>query len=352
MMRATSIFIWVEIVLFTLVCLCCYLYNSLQSVSNFYEIISIDKHMNLSIPRQNIIIICGPTGVGKTTVGIELAKRFSGEIISADSMQIYRYMDIGTAKPTKAEQDDVSHHMIDIIYPDEPFDAEMYSKMAREKIHRLHDQGIIPFVVGGTGFYMKALEYGLFDPGPNDPAIRDRLRKEAEISGTHLLYERLRRSDPDTVETVHPNDTYRIIRALEVYELTGTGISAFRSQHGFSDNPFRVLKIGLEMKRETLYKRINQRVDMMMEAGFVEEVQGLLNKGFNSDLKSMQSIGYRHITSFIKDQFPLDEAIRTMKRDTRRYAKRQFTWFNADDSVKWIGPERMNDIGKMIGRFL
>ncbi|MCJ7772615.1 MAG: tRNA (adenosine(37)-N6)-dimethylallyltransferase MiaA [Desulfobacterales bacterium] len=312
----------------------------------------ISTNMNIPIPKQSIIIICGPTGVGKTTIGIELAKRFNGEIISADSMQIYRYMDIGTAKPTTAEQDEVSHHMIDIIHPDEPFDAEMYSKMAREKIYRLHEQGIIPFVVGGTGFYMKALEYGLFDPGLSDPAIRDRLRKEAEISGTRFLYERLCTSDPDTAETVHPNDTYRIIRALEVYELTGTGISAYRSQHGFSDNPFRVLKLGLEMKRETLYERINQRVDMMMEAGFVEEVRGLLNKGYNADLKSMQSIGYRHMAGFIKGEISWEEAIQIMKRDTRRYAKRQFTWFNADDSVKWIGPERINDICEMGECFL
>lgn len=308
--------------------------------------------MTISNSKQSIIIICGPTGVGKTTVGIQLANRFNGEVISADSMQIYRFMDIGTAKPTKEEQAEVTHHMIDILHPDEPFDAEMYSKMAREKIYRLHDHGIVPFVVGGTGFYMKALEYGLFDPGPSDPVIRDRLRKEAETSGARLLYERLSTYDPDTAGMVHPNDTYRVIRALEVYELTGQGISAYRIQHAFSDNPFRVLKIGLKMKREAIYERINQRVDRMIEAGFIDEVRHLLNMGYHAELKSMQSIGYRHITGFINGQTDRDEAIRTMKRDTRRYAKRQLTWFNSDLSVKWIEPERLMDIIKTAEGFL
>ncbi|MBW1642998.1 MAG: tRNA (adenosine(37)-N6)-dimethylallyltransferase MiaA [Deltaproteobacteria bacterium] len=308
--------------------------------------------MNTVKLKPNVIIICGPTGVGKTTVGIELAKRFNGEIISADSMQIYRYMDIGTAKPSKAEQSAVAHHMIDIINPDEPFDAEMYSKAAREELNRLHIQDIIPFVVGGTGFYIKALEHGLFDPGPSDSAIRDRLRKKAEISGTRFLYEQLSQSDPDTAAIVHPNDTYRIIRALEVYELTGKGISTYRSQHDFSDNPFRVLKIGLKMDREILYERIDKRVDIMIEAGFVDEVRNLLYKGYHADLKSMQSIGYRHIAGFIKEQISWDEAIRTMKRDTRRYAKRQFTWFKSDDSVKWLEPGRKEDIHKIVESFL
>jgi tRNA dimethylallyltransferase len=308
--------------------------------------------MNVSNHKPSIVIVCGPTGVGKTAVGIELAKRFNGEIISADSMQIYRYMDIGTAKPTKAEQVEVAHHMIDIIDPDEPFDAEAYSKVAREKIYSLHHQGIAPLVVGGTGFYIKALEYGLFDPGPSNSAIRDRLKEEAETYGTDFLYEQLSLTDPDTAANLHPNDTYRIIRALEVYQLTGKGISSHRNNHNFSDNPFNVLKIGLHMERKTLYERIDQRVDGMLEAGLVDEVQGLLNKGYHYDLKSMQSIGYRHMTDFIRKQISWDEAVRTMKRDTRRYAKRQFTWFNADASVKWMEPAHLMDIQKIAERFL
>jgi len=308
--------------------------------------------MNVSKSKPNIVVICGPTGVGKTTVGIELAKRFHGEIISADSMQIYRHMDIGTAKPTEAEQAEVPHHMIDIIDPDEPFDAETYSKMARKKIYSLDHQGLVPVVVGGTGFYIKALEYGLFDPGPSNPAIRDRLKVEAETKGASFLYEKLSETDPDTAENIHPNDTYRIIRALEVYEMTGKGISTHQNNHSFPDSPFRVLKIGLQMDREALYERIDQRVDWMLKAGLVDEVQDLLNKGYHHNLKSMQSIGYRHMADFIRKQISWDEAVRTMKRDTRRYAKRQFTWFNADASVKWMEPGNLKDIQKIAERFL
>jgi len=308
--------------------------------------------MNTVKLKPNVIVICGPTGVGKTSVGIELAKRFNGEIISSDSMQIYRYMDIGTAKSSGAEQAAVAHHMIDIINPDELFDAEMYSKAAREKLNHLHVQDITPFVVGGTGFYIKALEHGLFNPGLSDPDIKDRLRKEAELHGIGFLHERLGQCDPDTAAIIHPNDTYRVIRALEIYEMTGKRISKYRDDHSFSDTPFRVLKVGLKMDRKILYERINKRVDMMVEAGFLDEVRNLLNKGYNADLKSMQSIGYHHIAGFIKEEITWDEAIRTMKRDTRRYAKRQFTWFNADVSIKWIEPDRMEDIHKMVENFL
>jgi len=308
--------------------------------------------MNAHYEKQRIIIVCGPTGIGKTSVGIELAKCYHGEIVGADSMQIYRYMDIGTAKPTQDDRAEVAHHMIDIIDPDEPFDAEMYSKIAREKISSLFNKEKIPFVVGGTGFYIKALEHGLFDPGPSDVEIRDRLREEAKNSGSGSLHEKLRQCDPDTADIIHPNDTYRIIRALEVYEMTGEGISAYRRQHDFSDNPYNVLKIGLKMNREALYTRINKRVDMMMEEGFVDEVKGLLDKGYHSDLKSMQSIGYRHITSFIMGDISREEAVRTMKRDTRRYAKRQFTWFNADPSVHWIEPGKIKEIRKSVEDFM
>lgn len=302
--------------------------------------------------KPNVIVICGPTGVGKTAVGIELAKRFNGEIIGADSMQIYRYMDIGTAKPTQDEQAEVEHHMIDVANPDEDYDAETYMAASRKIIHDLHNQGVLPIVVGGTGFYIKALEYGLFGPGVSDPVIRDRLRKEAEISGSSFLYEKLAQCDPVTADVIHPNDTYRIIRALEVYEMTGEGISTYRDQHSFSDNPFRTLKIGLKMAREALYKRINERVDRMIDLCFLDEVKGLLRKSYHADLKSMQSIGYRHMALFIEGQVSWEEAVRTMKRDTRRYAKRQLTWFNADDSVIWIEQNQLNNIDKRVKCFL
>lgn len=302
--------------------------------------------------KPNVIVICGPTGVGKTAVGIELAKRFHGEIIGADSMQIYRYMDIGTAKPTQDEQAEIEHHMIDVANPDEDYDAETYMMASRKIIHDLHNQGVLPIVVGGTGFYIKALEYGLFSPGISDQVIRDRLRKEAEMSGSVFLYEKLAQCDPAAADVIHPNDTYRIIRALEVYEMTGEGISTYRDQHRFSDSPFRTLKISLKMTREALYKRINKRVDRMIDASFVDEVKGLLKKGYPANLKSMQSIGYRHMVFFLEGQMPWEEAVRTMKRDTRRYAKRQLTWFNADDSVIWMETNQRNDITKRVESFL
>jgi tRNA dimethylallyltransferase len=308
--------------------------------------------MNNAKLKPTIIVICGPTGVGKTAIGIELAKRFNGEIIGADSMQIYTYMDIGTAKPTQDEQAEVLHHMINVANPDEDYDAETYMTTSRKIIHDLHNQGVLSIVVGGTGFYIKALEYGLFSPGVSDPVIRDHLRNEAELYGSGFLYEKLAQCDPVAADMIHPNDTYRIIRALEVYEMTGEGISTYRDQHNFSDNPFITLKIGLKTTREVLYKGINKRVDRMIDAGFVDEVKGLLEKGYHADLKSMQSIGYRHMVLFIEGQISWEEAVRTMKRDTRRYAKRQMTWFNADDSVIWIEQNQIADINKLVECFL
>ncbi len=308
--------------------------------------------MNTGYKKPEIIVICGPTGIGKTTFAIEFAMNFKGEIISADSMQVYRYMSIGTAKPTSEEQVCVPHHMIDIADPDEPFDAARYSRMTRQIIMDLHKKGVTPFVVGGTGLYIKTLVHGLFEPKSTDPNVRKRLREEADAFGTIFLHERLKKTDPDTAGRIHPNDTYRIIRALEVNEVTGRTISAHHHEHLFQDNPFRVLKIGLQMEREKLYDRINRRVDAMIDAGLVDEVKSLLEKGYSPDLKSMQSIGYRHMADFIKGDLSWDEASRTLKRDTRRYAKRQLTWFKADPEITWVNPENKNKIGKLIEYFL
>ncbi|QTA78929.1 tRNA delta(2)-isopentenylpyrophosphate transferase [Desulfonema limicola] len=308
--------------------------------------------MNAFIKKPDIIVICGPTGVGKTSAAISLAQKFNGEIISSDSMQIYKYMDIGTAKPDSKEQAAVPHHLIDIKEPDEDFDAAMFAQTAYKKIMELYDRGITPFVAGGTGMYIKALIHGIFKVKPVDPGIRSKIKKDAELLGSRVLYERLYQCDPETAEKIHPNDTYRIIRALEIYESTGSRISKFHKQHGFSDEQFNVLKIGLGMEREKLYERINQRVDIMMEQGFEHEVRDLLAKGYSPALKSMQSIGYRHIADFIYDKIDKQEALVTMKRDTRRYAKRQFTWFKADPRVIWTKPENLEDIELLIKKFL
>jgi tRNA dimethylallyltransferase len=308
--------------------------------------------MESAIKKPKVIVICGPTGVGKTAVGIQLAEKLDGEIISADSMQIYRYMDIGTAKPTADEQSRIPHHMIDIVDPDENFDAVRFAEMARDKVMQLHQRGVMPLVVGGTGLYIKALLQGLFQSNPVDPKTRERLMKEAAENGSGILYDRLKRVDPDTADRLHPNDSYRIIRALETIESTGRSISEHQQEHGFSDEPFNALKIYLRIDRQKLYERIDKRVDMMIEEGLVDEVKKLLAMSYSADLKSMQSIGYRHMVEFLAEQLPWDECVRTLKRDTRRFAKRQFTWFGADRQIQWYEPDQLNEIVRLVEGFL
>ena len=298
--------------------------------------------------KPNIVVICGPTGIGKTSVAIETASVFGGEIINADSMQIYKYMNIGTAKPTSQEQTRVPHHLIDILEPDEFFDAAKFAKMAYTKIMELRKRNILPFVVGGTGFYIKALVHGLFQAGSADHNARARLKEEAAAKGADVLYKRLRQYDPDAAEKIHPNDTYRIIRAIEIYEKTGKTISEHRHEHRFSDARFRALKIGLDTGRDILYDRINRRVDAMIAEGFADEVRMLLDRGYSEDLKAMQSIGYRHITEFIRGRLSYDEALRILKRDTRRYAKRQLSWFRSDSEVVWKEADQLRDICDLV----
>ncbi len=294
--------------------------------------------------KPNIVVICGPTGIGKTAVGIELAREFASEIISADSMQVYKHMDIGTAKATLEEQAQVPHHLINIIEPDQPFDAAKFAKMGREKVMALHEQQTHSFVVGGTGFYIKALAHGLFSATPSDIRIRTRLKQEAATQGPDRFHRRLAECDPDTAERLHPNDIFRIVRALEVYELTGKPISECHHEHRFADQPFNLLKIGLHMERDALYERINQRVDLMVGAGLLDEVRHLLAMGYGEELKPMQSIGYRHMTDFVMGRLSWDEVLRTLKRDTRRYARRQMMWFKADPNIRWTSPERLGDV--------
>jgi tRNA dimethylallyltransferase len=302
--------------------------------------------------KPKVGVICGPTGIGKTAVGIRLAEKLGSEIISADSMQIYRHMDIGTAKPTPDEQNRILHHMIDIVDPDEVFDAVRFAEMAREKVTQLHQRGVMPFVVGGTGLYIKALFQGFFQSHPIDPKIRARLRKVAAENGSSVLYDRLKQADPDAADRLHPNDSYRIVRALETIESTGRSISELQQDHGFADEPFDALKIGLQMDRQKLYDRIDQRVDLMIGAGLVDEVKSLLGRGYSADLKSMQSIGYRHMADFLEGRLPWDECVRTLKRDTRRFAKRQYTWFGADRQIRWYEPDQLNEIIRLVEGFL
>ena len=308
--------------------------------------------MHAKAEKPRIIIICGPTGIGKTAVAVALARHFNGQIIGADSMQVYKYMDIGTAKPTTEEQARVVHHMVDIVEPDESFDAAQFCERGRAKIFELCQQNILPFVVGGTGLYIKALLYGLFNADVSDAGVRERLKAEADTYGIEYLFGRLSRLDPDTAKRLHPNDTYRILRALEVVESTGQSISKHHKNHGFLEQPFESLKIGLNMDRAVLYERINTRVDAMIAAGFLNEVKGLLKKGYSSDLKSMQAIGYHHLVDYIRGQLSWEECVRTLKRDHRRYAKRQLTWFGADPEIIWKRPEQIEEIKHLVEKFM
>ena len=308
--------------------------------------------MTKRMQKFKVVVICGPTGVGKTRFAIELAKRFSGRIIGADSMQIYRYMDIGTAKPTPDERAEVTHHLVDCVDPAEEFSAADFAARADDIARQLSDQGILPLVVGGTGLYIKALIYGLFEAPPFDAAVRERLRLEAGDLGAPALHERLARLDPEAAGRIHPNDAFRIVRALEVLEITGLPISAHQSQHGFQQPRYDALTIGLSLPREQLYARINQRVDMMLAAGLKDEVQTLLNKGFDPNLKSMQSLGYRHMIAYLNGTIAWEEAVRTLKRDHRHYAKRQMTWFSANDSLRWLEPGAVEPAAEWIRQFL
>jgi tRNA dimethylallyltransferase len=316
------------------------------------------KHPASGIPppadadKPRIIVICGPTAVGKTAAGIEVAAAVGGEIVGADSMQVYRYMDIGTAKPTAAEQAAVRHHLIDVADPDEPFDAAAYAQLGRRVLAELARRGRVPVVVGGTGLYIKALLQGLFRAQAGEPALRARLRAEAQAEGTAALHARLETCDPRTAARLHPNDRMRVLRALEVFETTGRPISELQGLHRFGDEPYRTLKIGLTLDRPALYGRIDRRVEAMLAAGLEEEVRALLARGYGPRLKPMQSIGYSHLTALIAGTVSREECIRTLQRDTRRFAKRQLTWFRADRDTLWLSPDRTAEMIQRSKEFL
>jgi tRNA dimethylallyltransferase len=299
-----------------------------------------------------IVVICGPTGVGKTRFAIELARRFDTEIVGADSMQVYRYMDIGTAKPTPKEQASVVHHMVDIIDPGHDFDAGVYAQQARACIEQLISNGKLPLVVGGTGLYIKSLMYGLSKGADADAAIRCQLQQELSQSGSAAMHKKLAQEDPKAARRIHPNDSYRILRALEVYRATGQSIYQHHEAHGFRHPRFDALILGLTIPREQLYERIDRRVGDMVAQGLKDEVQRLLDRGYASQLKSMQALGYRHMTTHLLDGIPLSQTVDALKRDHRRYAKRQLTWFKALDGIHWLAPYQTEAAAELIDGFI
>lgn len=289
--------------------------------------------------KPKLVIILGPTAAGKSEIALELAARVNGEIINADSQQVYRQLDIGTAKPSIEVREKIAHHLIDVVDPDEEFNVARYRALATAIIYDIQKRGKQAIVCGGTGLYIKALTRGLF-PGPaQDAGIRAELTLRAQRDGLSSLYARLRQIDPSATSWIHPNDRQRIIRALEVYESTGKPMSEWHQGHAFSEIPFITLKIGLERQRAELYGLINRRCDQMIEAGLIDEVKGLLARGYSLDLKPLRSVGYRHMGLFIMGQLSLEQALFLMKRDTRRLAKRQLTWFRSDHEIRWFHPE-------------
>ncbi|GAK54947.1 tRNA dimethylallyltransferase [Candidatus Vecturithrix granuli] len=287
----------------------------------------------MSIP---LVILAGPTGIGKTEVALELAERLHAEIVGADSMQIYRFMDIGTAKPTMEERSRVPHHLIDIRNPDEEYSAADYARDATRVICDIDARGKLPLLVGGTGLYIQAVVYGIFEGPGRDETYREHLRELAEEYGNLALYQKLETLDPLSAHRLHPNDLVRVIRALEIFHLTGIPISAYQATATTPLAAFTPCFLGLTTEREILYDRIETRVDAMIETGLVEEVQGLLQQGYHAELNAMKSLGYKEIVAFLQGQTDLPTAITQIKRDSRRYAKRQLTWFRKYQNVLWV----------------
>ncbi len=300
---------------------------------------------------NKIIIICGPTAVGKTAVGIEFAKEFNGEIISADSQQVWRGFDVGTAKANLKERSSVRHHLVDICEATERFDAERFVKLADRAIVDIVKRKKVPFIVGGTGMYLRMLEKGICDAPPQDEEFRAVFEEEIESGSLIDQHEKLKKIDPESAAAIHPNDRTRIERALEIHYLTGIPASEFREAHGFTEKRYDALKIGLNIDRAELYQRINDRVDAMMEAGLLEEVRNLLAE-HDSDCQPFKAVGYRELVAYLNGEMEYDEAIELTKRNSRRFAKRQLTWFRGDSEIEWFTPDALDEISAIIGNFL
>ncbi|HQA60343.1 MAG: tRNA (adenosine(37)-N6)-dimethylallyltransferase MiaA [Tepidanaerobacteraceae bacterium] len=287
--------------------------------------------------KELLVVIVGPTAVGKTEIAIEVSRKIDAEIISADSMQIYRYMNIGTAKPTLEERKGIIHYMIDIINPDEIFSAADFQARAKDCIENIHRRNKIPLMTGGTGFYINSVCYDYaFSDAQRDDSFRKQLQKQARQYGNQYLYEKLEKLDPVGAKKIHPNNLRRIIRAIEVSIKTGKPFSYYEEETKKQESPYDLLMYGLTRPRKELYQRINQRVVNMINAGFVEEVKRLLKMGYGPELNSMQGLGYRQIIDYLYGKTTLNEAINLISRDTRRYAKRQYTWFLRDRNIVWL----------------
>ena len=306
-------------------------------------------------PDLPVLVLVGPTAIGKTALSLDLSKEFNCEIVSVDSMQVYRYMDIGTAKATAAERAEVRHHLIDIIDPDEQYDAARFFQDAREAITAIHNRNKLSLLTGGTGLYLRALIDGLFTSLPIDPAIRDALKLRAEYEGIQALHKELSVRDQASALRIHPNDEQRILRALEILIATGIPWSNhLRSQSEEKSGGIlqKSLQIGLTCDRETLYKRINDRCRQMLDNGLIEEVEALLSRGYDKRLNPMNAIGYRHVINYLEGKWSLQEAYEFLARDTRRYAKRQYTWFSKMSDIEWYASPSSTEVIERVNRWM
>jgi len=295
--------------------------------------------------NNKIIVIVGPTAVGKTYVSVELAKKLNTEVISADSMQIYKGMDVGTAKVSNDEKQGINHHMIDLINPDENYSVSDFKDDAENIIDNMLSENKTPVIVGGSGLYVNSLIYDLdFGNAKSDNKLRDYYTYYYEEHGQDALYEKLRKIDPESAEKIHKNNVKRVVRALEVYDITGKKFSELNTDIRKQSDKYDCILVGLSMDRKILYERINQRVDKMLSDGLIEEVRSLLEKGYDKNLVSMQAIGYKEIIDYLEGNVTLEDAVNILKQNTRRFAKRQYTWFLRDDNVKWFQVEDVNEI--------
>ena len=298
---------------------------------------------------KDLFILAGPTAVGKTEISIKLAQKLNGEIISADSMQIYKYMDVGSAKISKEEMKEVPHHLVDVIEPSEEFSVAEFKERAESAIEEITNKNKLPMIVGGTGFYINSLIYNYsFADTNKDEEYREYLTKLAEVEGKEYVHGLLKDVDEESYNKLYPNDLKRVIRALEVYKVSGKPMSEFATKQDILDIPYNVYYFVLNMDRKKLYSRINLRVDIMMKNNLIDEVIKLKEMGYNADMQSMKGIGYKEVLYYLNGEISLSEAVEMIKQGSRNYAKRQLTWFRKDPRVNWINKDDFNSEDEIV----
>lgn len=302
--------------------------------------------------HRPVVVLLGPTAVGKSRVAVQVARHFGTDVLTADSRQVYRGMDIGTDKPTMAERQGVPHRLIDLADPDRTFNTGWYRQAALAEIERLRAAGRLPLVVGGTGLYIRTLVRGLCPAPPADPEIRTELLTISREQGRNQLYAALVRVDPETAARLHPNDEAKVIRALEVHRLTGRPMSAMHKEHAFQESLFVSLLIGLHRPKEQLYRRIEERIDWQLAHGMVEETRTLLDRGYDRQLEAMKGLGYRQVSAYLAGDYDYDEMVRKFKRDTRHFAKRQMTWFRKEPGIVWLSVEESESLDQTVSRVI